>query len=70
MFKYFYLSSFPIFAIHVHQQMLALGMDNYYFEALRRRNLLEVLWPDLCRHSPTHLNVVTTPNVSTTSQSQ
>ena len=70
MSKYFYLSSFPIFAIHIHQQMLALGMDNYYFEALRRLNLLEVLWPDLCLHAPTHLNVVTTPNVPTAPQSQ
>ena len=50
--------------------MLALGMDNYYFEALRCLNLLEVLWPDLCLHAPTHLNVVTTPNVPTVPQSQ
>ena len=70
MSKYLYLSSFPIFAIHVHQQMLALGMDNYYFEALRRLNLLEVLWPDLCLHAPTHLNIVPTPNVPTAPQSK
>ena len=70
MSKYYYLSSFPIFAIHVHHQMLALGMDNYYFEVLRRLNLLHVLWPDLCLHASTHLNVVTTPTTSTSPQSQ
>ena len=70
MSKYYYLSSFPIFAIHVHQQMLALGMDDYYFEVLRHLNLLHVLWPDLCLHASTHLNVVTTPTVSAASQSQ
>ena len=68
--KYYYLSSFPIFAIHIHQHMLTLSMDNYYFEVLRRLNLLQVLWPDLCLHAPTHLNVVTTPTTSTAPQSQ
>ena len=70
MSKYYYLSSFPIFAIHVHQQMLTLGMDDYYFEVLRCLNLLHVLWPDLCLHASTHLNVVTTPTTSTAPQSQ
>ena len=70
MSKYYYLSSFPIFAIHIHQHMLTLGMDNYYFEVLRCFNLLQVLWPDLCLHAPTHLNVVTTPTTSTAPQSQ
>ena len=50
--------------------MLTLGMDNYYFEVLRRLNLLQVLWPDLCLHAPTHLNVVTTPTTSTAPQLQ
>ena len=68
MSKYFYLSSFPIFTIHLHQHMLTLGMDNYYFDVLRRLNLLQVLWPDLCLHAPTHLNVPTTPTTSTTEQ--
>ena len=68
MSKYFYLSSFPIFAIHLHQHMLTLGMDNYYFDVLRRLNILQVLWPDLCLHAPTYLNVVTTPTTSTTEQ--
>ena len=70
MSKYYYLSSFPIFAIHVHQQMLALDMDNYYFEVLRRLILLHVLWPDLCLHASTHLNVVAIPTTSTASQLQ
>ena len=68
MSKYFYLSSFPIFTIHFHQHMLTLGMDNYYFDFLRRLNLLQVLWPDLYLHGPTHLNVPTTPTTSTTEQ--
>ena len=70
MSKYYYLSSFPIFAIHIHQHMLTLGMDNYYFEVLRCLNLLHVLWPDLCLHAPTHLNVVMTPTTSTAPQSK
>ena len=68
MYKYFYLSSFPIFTIHLHQHMLTLGMDNYYFDVLRRLNLFQVLWPDLCLHALTHLNVLTTPTTSTTEQ--
>ena len=35
MSNYYYLSSFPIFAIHIHQQMLTLGMDDYYFEVFK-----------------------------------
>ena len=70
MSKYHYLSSFPIFAIHIHQHMLTLGMDNYYFEVLRCFNLLQVLLLDLCLHAPTHLNVVTTPTTSTAPQLQ
>ena len=68
MSKYFYLSSFPIFTIHLHQHMVTLGMDNYYFDVLRHLYLLQVLWPDLSLHAPTHLNVPTTPNTSTTEQ--
>ena len=64
MSKYFYLSSFPIFTIHLHQHMITLGMDNYYFDVLRGLNLLQVLWPDLSLHAPTHLNVPTTPTTS------
>ena len=68
MSKYFYLSSCPIFTIHLHQHMLTLGMDNYYFDVLRRLNLLQVLWPDLCLHALTHLSVSTTPTTSMTEQ--
>ena len=39
MSKFFYLSSFAIFAIHLHQHMLMLGMDTYYFDVLRCLNL-------------------------------
>ena len=68
MSKFFYLSSFPIFAIHLHQHMLTLGMDTYYFDVLRRLNLLQVLWPDLCLHAPTHLNFPTTSTTPATEQ--
>ena len=64
MSKYFYLSSFPIFTIHLNQHMINLGMDN----VLRHLNLLQVLWPDLSLHAPTHLNVPTTPTTSTMDQ--
>ena len=68
MSKYFYLSSFPIFTIHLHQHMITLGMDNYYFDVLRCLNLLQILWPDLSLHALTHLNVPTTPVTSTVDQ--
>ena len=68
MSKDFYLSSFPIFAIHLHQHMVTLGMENYYFDVLRCLNLLQVLWPDLCLYAPTHLIVPITPTTSTTEQ--
>ena len=70
MSKYFYLSSFPIFTIHLHQHMVTLGMDNYYFDALRCLNLLQVLCLDISLHAPTHLNVPTTPNTTTVDQSK
>ena len=43
-------------------------MDNYYFDVLRCLNLLQVVWPDLCLHAPTHLSVPTTPHASTIEQ--
>ena len=48
--------------------MITLGMDNYYFDVLRHLNLLQVLWPDLSLHAPTHLNVPTTPTTSIMNQ--
>ena len=68
MSKYFYLLSFLIFTIHLHQHMLTLGMDNCYFDVLRHLNLLQVLWPDHCLHAPTHLNVPSTATTSTDEQ--
>ena len=61
MSKYLVMSSFPIFSIHLHQHMLSLGLDSYYFEMLRHLNLLQVLWPDLSLHASNHLN---TPKTS------
>ena len=48
--------------------MVTLGLDNYYFYTLRHLNLLQVLWPDISLHAPTHLNVPTTPNNTTADQ--
>ena len=65
MSKYLVMSSFPIFSIHLHQHMLTLGLDFYYFETLRHLNLLQVLWPDISLHAPSHLNVPNTPKTTT-----
>ena len=65
MSKYLVMSSFPIFSIHLHQHMLTLGLDSYYFEMLRCLNLLQVLWPDISLHAPTHLNISNTPKTTT-----
>ena len=70
MSKYFFLSSFPIFTILLHQHMVTLGMDHYYLDVLRCLNLLQVLWPDLSLHAPTHLNVPTSPNTTAANQSK
>ena len=70
MSKYIYLSAFPIFTIHLHQHMVTLGVDNYYFDVLRCLNLLQVLWPDISLHAPTHLNVPTTPSTTTVDQTK
>ena len=65
MSEYFYLSSFPIFSTHLHQHMVTLGLDNYYFDTLRHLNLLQVLWPDISLYAPTHLNVPNIPKTTT-----
>ena len=70
MSKYFDVLSFPIFSIHLHQHMLTLGLDSYYFEMLRHLNLLQVLWPDISLHAPTHLNVPNTPKTTTADESK
>ena len=64
MSKYLVMSSFPIFPIHLHQHMLSLGLDDYYFEMLRHLNLLQVLWPDISLHAPNHLNTLSTPKTT------
>ena len=48
--------------------MVTLSLDNYYFDTLRCLNLLEVLWPDISLHAPTHLNVPNLPNTTTTDE--
>ena len=70
MSKYLYLSSFPIFIIHLHQHMVTLGLDNYYFDMLRCLNLLQVLWSGISLHAPSHLNVPNVPNTTTADQSK
>ena len=65
MSKYLVMSSFPIFSIHLHQHILPLGIDSYYFEMLRHLNLLQVLWLDISLHAPSHLNIPNTPKTTT-----
>ena len=64
MSKYLVMSSFPIFSIHLHQHMLSLGLDSYYFETLRHLNLLQVLQPDISPHASSHLNTPNTPKTT------
>ena len=44
--------------------MLTLGLDSYYFKMLRCLNLLQVLWPDISLHAPSHLNIPNTPKTA------
>ena len=62
--KYLVMSSFAIFPIHLHQHMLSLGLDSYYFKMLRHLNLLQVLWPNLSLHALNHLNIPNTPKTT------
>ena len=58
MSKYHVMSSFPIFFYTFCINICSLlGLDSYYFETLRHLNLLQVLWPDICLHAPSHFNV-------------
>ena len=66
MSKYLVMSCFSIFSIHLHQHMLNLGLDSYYFEMLRHLILLQVLWPDISLHAPSHSNIPNTPKTITT----
>ena len=56
MSKYLIMSSFPLFSIHLHQHMLTLRLESYYFQVLSCINLLPVLWPDHPLHASKHLN--------------
>ena len=45
--------------------MLTLGLDDFYFELLRRLHLLQVFWPDIALDASTHLNVPNTQRTNT-----
>ena len=42
MAKYLTTSSFPLFSIQLHQHMLTMGSDTYYFQVLTNLNLTQV----------------------------
>ena len=65
-FKVKYHLGIPIFCICLHQHMLSLGLDTYYSAILRHLNLLQVFWPDLSLHAPSHLNSPKTTNADDT----
>ena len=51
--------------------MVTLGMDNYYFDVLRRsQSFTSLVARYHALHAPTHLNVPTTPNTTTVDQSK
>ena len=41
MAKYLTTSSFPLFSIQLHQHMLTMGLDTYYFHVLTNLNLTQ-----------------------------
>ena len=57
MAKYLTTSSFPLFTIQLHQHMLTMGLDIYYFQVLTNLNLTQIFWPEHALHAATHLNV-------------
>ena len=57
MAKYLTTSSFHLFSLQLHQHMLTLGMDTYYFQTLSNLRLMQVFWPDQALHAARHLNV-------------
>ena len=57
MAKYLTTSSFPLFSIQLHQHMLTMGLDTYYFQVLANLNLTQIFWPEHALHVATHLNV-------------
>ena len=60
MAKYLTTLSFPLFSIQLHQHMLTMGLDTYYFQVLTNLNLIQVFWPEHALHAATHLNVTGT----------
>ena len=66
MAKYLTTSSFPLFSIQLHQHMLTMGLDTYYFQVLTGLNLTQVFWPEHALHAARHLNVIgsTTPAIN------
>ena len=65
MAKYLTTSSFPLFSIQLHQHMLTMGLDTYYFQVLTNLNLTQVFWPEHALHAATHLNVTGTIRTAT-----
>ena len=65
MAKYLTTSSFPLFSIQLHQHMLTMGLDTYYFQVLTNLNLTQVFWPEHALHVATHLNVTGTIRTDT-----
>ena len=58
MAKYLTTLSFPLFSIQLHQHMLTMGLDTYYFQVLTNLNLTQFFWPEYALHAATHLNVM------------
>lgn len=56
MSKYLALSSFPLLVTYLHQQILTLNLDTFYFQLLTHVHLLHVFWPDCSLDVATHLN--------------
>ena len=60
MAKYLTTLSFPLFSIQLHQHMLTMGLDTYYFQVLTNLNLTQIFWPEHALNAATHLNVMGT----------
>ena len=57
MAKYLTTPSFPLFSLQLHQHMLTLGLDTYYFQTLTNLHLTQIFWPDHALHAARHLNI-------------
>ena len=65
MAKYLLTSSFLLFSIQLHQHMLTLGLDTYYFQVLTNLHLIQVFWPEHVLHAARHLNVPSETSAAT-----